>query len=150
MEVKMNMKKGFTLIELLVVIAIIGILASVVLVALSSARKKARDAKAESDIRNMMTAVEMYKNDYSDAVVPDTGGATQNITTAITNQWVDADGNPLMNTAPTYPKSGGNYTFKSNGTDYVICEDVDLESTGAGKERFYAQNGSTVFGAACP
>ncbi len=56
----MSNKKGFTLIELLVVIAIIGLLASIVLVSLNSARKKARDIKRLSDLKQIQLAIELY------------------------------------------------------------------------------------------
>ena len=55
-----NTKKGFTLIELLVVIAIIGILSSVVLASLSTARQKSRDAKRISDLGQVQLALELY------------------------------------------------------------------------------------------
>lgn len=55
--------KGFTLIELLVVIAIIGLLASVVLVSLNTARGKARDVKRISDLHQIILALEMYYDD---------------------------------------------------------------------------------------
>ena len=53
---------GFTLIELLVVIAVIGLLASVVLVALNGARLKARDAKRIADLSQISKALELYYN----------------------------------------------------------------------------------------
>jgi type II secretion system protein G len=51
---------GFTLIELLVVIAIIGVLASVVLASLNSARAKSRDARRIADLKQIQTALELY------------------------------------------------------------------------------------------
>ena len=57
---KTYLEKGFTLIELLVVIAIIGILSSVVLASLNSARSKGTDAAIKSNLANMRAQGEVY------------------------------------------------------------------------------------------
>lgn len=58
---------GFTLIELLVVIAIVGLLASVILASLKSARERTYDAQIKSDMTQVRNALELYAgaNNYS-------------------------------------------------------------------------------------
>jgi prepilin-type N-terminal cleavage/methylation domain-containing protein len=62
---KKTTKAAFTLVELLVVISIIGLLSSVVLASLNSARVKARDARRQADMKELQKAVEFYYDKYN-------------------------------------------------------------------------------------
>ena len=61
-----NKKRGFTLIELLVVVAIIGLLSSVVLASLNSARAKARDARRLEDAHQFKLVMQLYYSGAGD------------------------------------------------------------------------------------
>lgn len=63
MKALFHKKNGFTIIELLIVIAIIGLLSSVVLASLNSARQKAKIAKAKVDLNQILKAMLMYEHD---------------------------------------------------------------------------------------
>ena len=69
---------GFTLIELLVVVSIIGMLASIVLVALNSARAKGRDARRISDMQQIYTALYSFYLDKSCLPKPSLTGCVSN------------------------------------------------------------------------
>jgi len=72
----MRKQMGFTLIELLVVIAIIGLLATIVLVSLNSARAKARDSRKIADFRSISTALQAYYIE-NDQMLPNLVPGTQ-------------------------------------------------------------------------
>ena len=65
---------GFTLLELFAVVAVFGLLASIVLASLTSARSKARDARRISDLRQIATALALYAADNSGGTYPAWGG----------------------------------------------------------------------------
>jgi len=68
--------KGFTLIELLVVIAIIGILSSVVLASLNTARAKGADAAVKSNLANARAQAELFYDANANSYTVTIGGAT--------------------------------------------------------------------------
>jgi len=108
--------KGFTLIELLVVIAIIGILSSVVLASLNSARTKGRDAKRVADIRQMQVALELYFDSYRQYPLLFNAASIVN------------PPNGFMSAIPLDPRTGVPYSYsalQSGGT----CTSYHLRAT---------------------
>lgn len=125
-----NNKKGFTLIELLVVIAIIGLLSTLSIVALNSARARSRDARRVSDIKQIQTALEMYYNAFNGYPA----GASTSVLTIGTGTTVFMASIP---TAPT-PVDGSctsannsyKYTQDSSGASYTITYCLGADTGG--------------------
>ena len=78
LKVKYKKITGFTLIELLVVISIIGFLASMAVFALNVARVKAKEARCRADLKQILTAIDVKRDEYNMVLMGVTGsGCTQ-------------------------------------------------------------------------
>jgi len=107
-------RKAFTLVELLVVIAIIGLLSTVAVVSLSSARVKARNAKRVADIKQLMVAFNLGLSASTSGTYPSTTGDFC-ISTTCYGGWknygpddtVNSFFTPFMPNKPSDPSDGG-------------------------------------------
>ena len=150
---KKQLSSGFTLIELLVVIAIIGILSSVVLASLSTARDKGNDTSVKSNLNAIRTQAELYylttgNSSYgsqawsSGAATSCTGGMFSN--SVVTKALTAADS----------ANGSGNVDCIAGDTYYVVAATMPsggywcVDHTGAGKS--YSTALPTVSMSACP
>lgn len=106
--------RGFTLVELLIVVAIIGILATLLSANFIGVRQRARDGQRKSDLRQIQSALELYRSDQASYpnVIP-----SPNCPPALKSP--DCSTSTYMQKIPIDP-AGASYTYSSNGTIYSL------------------------------
>lgn len=135
-----KMNRGFTLIELLIVLAIIGVLTSFLLVNFIGAKARARDAQRKADLRQIQSALELYRADqgiYPAAPLPACGPSGPGLV---------YNGTTYMKQIPCDPLTNASFAYTTTGTTYtlVTClENVNDSQKDSTNNATYCTGGTT-------
>lgn len=125
---------GFTLIELLVVIAIIGILSSIVLASLNTARGKGADAAVQEDLHGIRSQAEIFYDNNNGSYTGFCGDAT--VLLALGNASTTSGSIPVCNDSATEWATSA--TLKGAGGFWCV------DNTGAAKREVSDLGSATV------
>lgn len=129
-NLKLKTSGGFTLIELLIVIAIIGILTTLLTANFVGVRQRARDAQRKSDLRQMQSALELYRSDEGTYPIISAAFRLNGSTACPTSQSFTAPSPSTvtyMSKIPCDPlgatvyNSGNYYYYSSDGQTYTLA-----------------------------
>jgi general secretion pathway protein G len=120
-----NWERGFTLIELLIVIAIIGVLSTLLMANFIGVRQRARDSQRKSDLRQIQSALEIYRSDNPLGQYPVSLACSGSLTQLINGSTVN-----YMTKIPCDPSGSGiSYQYSQpdpSSYQLIAC----LENTG--------------------
>jgi len=109
---------GFTLVELLIVVSILGILATIGLFTFNSAQTRGRDSQRKSDLKQIVSALELYYSDYGSYPLATNGNiigcpsTTSTSCTWGTGSFSDAT-TVYFKVLPKDPKSNYSYYYRT-------------------------------------
>jgi general secretion pathway protein G len=142
-----RVSKGFTLIELLVVITIIGILSSFLFANFVGVRQRARDGVRKSDLRQIQSALELYRADKGvyPSSLPPCGSSLQDTSTPPVVYMKKLSCDPSSGLTYVYNSPSGNATYVliaclENGNDSQKDASVDSSCSSTTNISYTLQN----------
>ena len=139
MFLKIKNEKGFTLIELLVVVAIVGLLSSVVLASLNSARAKGRDANKKIELKEIYTTLQRFWIDNGTSPTNPAAGTSWCAISSGTCAQELKNPNYFVN-LPISPVPADPFYYYDYGAFFTVAVHLEQEAYGPGSQAWHCSD----------